>query len=96
MNLSLILASKPTEKSYVPRKNRPRPRKTFPLQEYPLRTHLKIRTEADYLRAHLTVLERRSRVRNSVPLRNATYQLTSTVKKWLAASNDFLRHPQRW
>jgi hypothetical protein len=45
---------------------------------------LQIGTEADYLRAHLTVIVARSRGRNSA-LRNLKERATSILKKWLAA-----------
>jgi hypothetical protein len=45
---------------------------------------LQIGTEADYLRAHLTVIVAGSRSRNSA-LRNLKQRVTSILKKWLAA-----------
>jgi hypothetical protein len=45
---------------------------------------LQIGTEADYLRAHLTVIVAGSRGRNSA-LRNLKERVTSILKKWLAA-----------
>jgi hypothetical protein len=59
-------------------------RTSFPLQEQPLRTKLKICTETDYLRAHLTVIEGESRGRTPA-LYNLKPRVTSVLKKWLCA-----------
>src|SRR5260370_7539934 len=62
------------------------PRTSFPLQEQPLRTKLKICTETDYLQAHLTVIEGKSRARNPT-LHNLKQRVTSVLKKWILAAN---------
>ena len=51
-----------------------------------MRTQLRIRTEADYLQAHLTVIEEESRGRN-LTLRNVKQRVTSVLKKWILAAN---------
>jgi hypothetical protein len=58
----------------------------FALQEHPLRTQLRIYTEADYLQAHLTVIEGESRGRNAA-LHNVKQRATSVLKKWILAAN---------
>jgi len=61
------------------------PGASFPLQEQPLRTKLKICTEADYLQAHLTFIVRESRHWNPA-LRSLKQRVTSILKKWTARS----------
>jgi hypothetical protein len=48
---------------------------------------LQICTEADYLRAHLTVIVEGARRRNST-FRNLMQLATSMLKKWAAAAFD--------
>ncbi len=62
------------------------PGQVFPLQEQPLRTKLMICNEADYLQAHLTVIEGKSRGRN-LTSHNLKQQVTSVLKKWILAAN---------
>jgi hypothetical protein len=59
---------------------------SFPLKEQPLRTQLKICTEADYLQAHLTVIEGESRRRDPA-FHNVKQRVTSILKKWILAAN---------
>jgi hypothetical protein len=48
-------------------------------------TQIKIRTDADYLKAHVTVLHRGYRVRNFAFL-DLKHRLLSLVKKWIWAT----------
>jgi hypothetical protein len=48
---------------------------------------LQICTEADYLRAHLTVIVEGSRSSNPA-FRNLKQRVTSILKKWLAAAME--------
>ena len=50
-----------------------------------MRTKLRICTEADYLQAHLTVIEGESRRRNPA-LHNVKQWVTSILKKWILAA----------
>jgi len=61
------------------------PKASFPLQDQPLRTTLKICTEADYLQAHLTVIVGESRHWNPA-FHNLKQRVTSILKKWIAAA----------
>ena len=49
-----------------------------------MRAQLKICTEADYLQAHLTVIETRGK---SPTLHNVNQRVTSLLKKWILAAN---------
>ena len=66
-----------------------KPTASFALEEHPLRTKLIICTEVDYLQAHLTVIEGKSRG-SSLTLHNAKQRVTSVLKKWILAVNDDL------
>src|SRR5437764_15393983 len=61
------------------------PRASFPLPEQPLRAKLKICTEADYLQAHLTVIEGESRRRD--PAFYYLRQRVTSILKKLIGSN---------
>ena len=50
-----------------------------------MRTKLRICTEADYLQAHLTVIEGESRGRN-LTLHNVRQCVASVLKKWILAA----------
>jgi hypothetical protein len=57
---------------------------SFLLQEQPMNTKLQIYTEADYLRAHMTAIPGEFR-RRPTPLDNLKHQLSTILKRWLAA-----------
>jgi hypothetical protein len=62
----------------------------WPLQEQILRAQLKICTEADYLQAHLTVIEGESRDKN-LSLHNVKQRVKSVLKKWILGANANLK-----
>ena len=70
-------------------------RASFALQEHPLRTKSEICTEADYLRAHLTVIVAESRHRNAA-LDNLKQTVTSILKKWIAAAKRLTQYEGAW
>jgi hypothetical protein len=51
-----------------------------------MRTKLKIRTETDYLQAHLTVIEGESRARNPT-LYDLNQRVRSLLNEWILAAN---------
>jgi hypothetical protein len=70
-----------------PRKAVLSPRQIVRVKEHLLRTKLIICTEADYLQAHLTVIEGKSRG-SSLTLHHAKQRVTSVLRKWILAVND--------
>jgi len=56
------------------------------LKEHPLRPKLKIRTEADYLQAHMTIIEGQSRT-NHTTLHKFRQRIRAMLEKWTMSAS---------